>query len=208
MLNSKGNHVRFLNFVSLYQTPHGLVNNGYSHEKYREIFLNARTKYENEYYESNLRKYLFKNKNHEDYNINFIDFRSIWLTPQKQFWKNFFVLENLKDKEFNIPKQIMTELLQTKYYYFLFFDEHGDISDKMIKDIEKIRFASRLGRERFIYVGKEFKPGLGMHFFEFNFDYEHRNLIEDLDAFTDKVDDDFPKDYYIPEGNKRETTII
>ena len=43
MLNSKGNHVRFLNFVSLYQTPHGLVNNGYTHEKYREIFLNART---------------------------------------------------------------------------------------------------------------------------------------------------------------------
>jgi len=207
-LNSKGNPVRYINFIYLHQTPYGYVNNGYTHEKYREIYLNARTKYESQYYESKMRDYLNSQSNHEDYVISYVDFRTIWLTPQKQFWKNFYVLENIKDKKFNIPKQIFTEILQTKYFYFLILDEEGLIDDEFIEHIKDIRIKYRIRREKFIYLGKNFKEGLNMHFFEFNFDYKNRKLLEDLDSFTDTVDDDFPTDYYIPEDRKRNTTII
>mgnify|MGYP001092118476 FL=1 len=196
MLNSKGNPVRFLNFINPYQTPYGYVVNGYTHTKYNEIYLRAKDTFEEKYYKTDFFDFIKTQKNHEDYVLSYVDFRTIWLTPQRQLWKNFYVLENLNDKTFDLPKSLLDQILQTKYFYFLFIDDNP-IPDSILNEIGVIKNKNKINRDRFIHVSKNNIKTSGINLLKYD-DFNTDDFLKKLDVFTDRIDKDFPTELYVP----------
>lgn len=195
MLNSKGNPLRFLSFVKPYQTPYGHVNNGYTHELYNEIYLKSKDSYDEKYYKTPFFDFIKTQENHEDYKISYVDFRTVWLTPQRQLYKNFYVLENLNDKTFNLPKSLLNEILQTKFFYFLFIDDMV-IPDNILNEIDLIKNKNKINRDRFIHVSINNTKTSGINLLQC--DYNSDDFLKKLDLFTDNIDLDFPTELYIP----------
>lgn len=171
-----------INFVYTYTTPWGIIENGYNPDILKEIYIESLVKKVDNLYNSKFLDYVnYMKKNNTKYNISIVDNRTIWKTPSNNDFTNFYVIENINNKRFDIGHEVFRELNNVQNYYFVILDYNNEITDDFIQQIYDFKVKNSVNRKKIIYVSNTTPiKSVGCGTIISNFDFLKENFMDKL----------------------------
>lgn len=143
----------FFNYIYEYSTPHGILNHNISKKDLSDVFKNALSVKNEEFYDNKILNYFSKYKNvkfEENIFLNFKHYHEI--NHESPDHVNIYPIENYQGGEINVSPRFISKLKMADVYYYVFYNTHIENIESIRKGIENFKKTNKITKDKIVFL--------------------------------------------------------